>query len=76
MAKSSTISARHLKRGDLVAMYCRTFTVLGMFEIFEGELSCSRVVLSSCSNRSHLAFLCPLDSLSKTSSNIYVPVDL
>ncbi len=76
MAESSIISARYLKRGDLVAMYRRTFRVLGTFEIFEGELSCCRVVLASCSNRSHLTFLCPTDSLYKTASNTYVPVDL
>ncbi len=76
MSKDSTIiSALHLKYGDIIALYGRTFLVVGKYEICYSDCSYPRVLLISCSNSSFITFLGPSDKLYKTSSNIFVPYE-
>lgn len=72
---SNITSARYLKRGDIVALYLRTYRVIGTFELFDGLCSCSRVLLASCTNKQHITMLDLSTKLFKSASNIYVPYD-
>lgn len=72
---SKIISALYLKSGDIVALYGRTFRVVRKFEVCYSHSSYPRILLTSCSNSSFIAFLGPSDKLYKTSSNIFVPYE-
>lgn len=72
---SKIISAFHLKYGDIVSLYGRTFQVVGKYEVCYSHCSYTRILLISCSNANFITFLGPSDKLYKTSSNIFVPYE-
>lgn len=72
---SNIILARNLKQGSIVALYGRTFRVVGKFEICDSEFSYPRILLTSCSNDYFITFLGLSDKLYMTSSNIFVPYE-
>lgn len=72
---SKIISALRLKYGDIVALYGRTFQVVGKYEVCYSHCSYPRILLISCSNANFIAFLGPSDKFYKTSSNIFVPYE-
>lgn len=68
---SKIISACHLKFGDIVALFGRTFQVVGKYKICDSFGSTSRVLLTSCSDSSIITFLALSERLYKNSSNIF-----